>query len=89
MDLGLTGKVAIVTGGSRGVGRACAASLLREGARVMITARDPARLEGARATLEKETRGEVLAVTADLERDADAQALINATLSAFGCIDIV
>jgi 3-oxoacyl-[acyl-carrier protein] reductase len=48
MDLGLAGRVAIVAGGSRGVGRACAASLLREGARVVIAARDPDRLEAAR-----------------------------------------
>ncbi len=89
MDLGLAGKVAIVTGGSRGVGRACAASLLREGARVMITARDPVRLEGARAALAEETGGDVRAVTANLERDADAQALIQATLAAYGRIDIL
>ena len=89
MDLGLTGKVAIVTGGSRGVGRAIAASLLQEGARVMITARDPVRLEAARASLKKETQGEVLAVAADLERDAEVKAIIDATISAFGCIDIL
>lgn len=89
MDLGLAGKVAIVTGGSRGVGRACATSLLQEGARVMITARDPQRLEATRAALEQQTKGEVRAVTADLERDADARALIDATLKAFGQLDIL
>ena len=89
MDLGLAGKVAIVTGGSRGVGRACASSLLQEGARVMITARDPQRLEATRLALEQQTHGEVRAVTADLERDADARALIEATLKMFGRIDIL
>lgn len=89
MDLGLAGKVAIVTGGSRGVGRACAAALLREGARVMVSARDLKRLEAARAALEKETGGEVRATPADLERDADAKALVDATLNTFGHFDIV
>jgi len=44
MDLGIAGKVALVTGASRGVGRAVAAALLREGVRVMITARNAERL---------------------------------------------
>ena len=82
--MGLADKVAIVTGGSRGVGRACASSLLQEGARVMIAARDPQRLEATRAALEQQTKGEVRAVTADLERDAEARALIDATLKALG-----
>ncbi len=89
MDLGLAGKVAIVTGGSRGVGRAIAASLLREGARVMISARDPQRLEATRAALERETGGEVRAAAADLASDADAKALIDATLKTFGHLDIL
>lgn len=89
MDLGITGKVAVVTGGSRGVGRAIAASLLREGARVMITARDPERLEGTRAALARETGGDVRAAAADLRHDAEARALIEATLNAFGGLDIL
>ncbi len=63
MNLGLKGKIAIVTGGSRGVGRACAASLLREGARVMITARDPKRLQATRDALAKETGREAASKT--------------------------
>ena len=66
MDLGIAGKVALVTGASRGVGRAIAAALLREGVRVMIMARNARRLEETRAALEKE-RGEVAAAAADLE----------------------
>lgn len=89
MDLGLKGKIAIVTGGSRGVGRACAASLLREGARVMITARDPKRLQATRDALAQETGGDVQAVAADLESDADAKAMVEAALKAFGGIDIL
>jgi len=89
MELGLKGKAALVTGGSRGVGRAIAASLLREGARVMITARDPKRLEATRAALEKEIGGEVRAHAADLASDTEAKALIDATLEAFGRLDIL
>jgi 3-oxoacyl-[acyl-carrier protein] reductase len=89
MDFGLAGRVAIVTGGSRGVGRACAASLLREGARVVIAGRDPDRLEEARTALEKETGGEVRAVRADLLRDIAARALVDAALEAFGRLDVL
>jgi 3-oxoacyl-[acyl-carrier protein] reductase len=74
MDLGLRGKAAIVTGGSRGVGRAIAASLLREGARVMISARDPKRLAATRTALEQETGGEVRATATDLRHDTEAKA---------------
>lgn len=88
MDLGLNGKSAIVTGGSRGVGRAIAASLLREGARVMLVARDAARLEATRAELAQHSGGEVRCVAADLEHDADARAMVQATIKAFGHIDI-
>lgn len=89
MDLGLARKVAIVTGGSRGVGRATAASLLREGARVMISALDPTRLEDTRKALEKETGGDIRAIPADFTRDADARVMVEATLQAFGHIDIL
>jgi 3-oxoacyl-[acyl-carrier protein] reductase len=89
VDLGLTDRVAIVTGGSRGVGRACAAAFLREGARVVICGRDPDRLEATRAALEKESGGEVRAVRADLLQEADARALVDAALSAFGRLDIL
>ena len=89
MDLGLTGRVAIVTGGSRGIGRACAASLLREGARVLIASRDPHRLEAARAALAKETGGEVRAVRADLRHDDAARSVVDAALLAFGRLDIL
>jgi 3-oxoacyl-[acyl-carrier protein] reductase len=89
VDLGLTNRVAIVTGGSRGVGRACAAVLLREGARVVISGRDPARLERTRAALKKDTGREVLAVQADLLYDAAAHSLVNAALAAFGRLDIM
>ncbi|MCC6533585.1 MAG: SDR family oxidoreductase [Burkholderiales bacterium] len=82
-------KVAIVTGGSRGVGRAIALALLREGARVMITARDPARLQAAREALARESGADVQAFAADLEDDAAVRAMVAATIAGFGHFDIV
>ncbi len=89
MDLGLAGKTALVTGGSRGNGRAIAAALLREGARVMITARDVRRLEATRDALSADPGGDVRCVAAELERDADARRMAETTLAAFGHIDIL
>src|SRR3954467_11980113 len=51
MDLGLAGKVALVTGASQGIGKAIAAELVREGARVAISSRSPARIEAAAAEI--------------------------------------
>lgn len=89
MDLGIKGKTALVTGGSRGVGRAIADALLKEGARVMIAARDPKRLQDARAALERETGGTVRAHATNLESDAEVRALVEATVAAFGGLDIL
>jgi 3-oxoacyl-[acyl-carrier protein] reductase/bacilysin biosynthesis oxidoreductase BacG len=88
MELGLKGKVALVTGGSRGVGRAIAQALLAEGARVMITARDPQRLAAAREQLAY-AGGEVRAVAADLEDDAVVRQMVQATIAQFGHFDIL
>ena len=88
MDLGLKHKVAIVTGGSRGVGRAIALALLREGARVMITARDADRLEAARSALAQQTKGDIRCVTANLSFDREARVMVDSTLQAFGRVDI-
>ena len=67
MDLGLKGKAVLITGGSKGIGLACARSFLGEGARVHLAARDRGRLEQARAEL----KGEVTLHPTDL-RDAAA-----------------
>lgn len=87
MDLGLAGKTAIVTGSSRGIGRAIAAGLAAEGCRVCLCARDPERLEAAR--LEIGGGAEAFAVPADVTVPADAERLVAETLRVFGRIDIL
>ena len=66
MDLGISGKTALVFGGSRGMGRACAMQLAREGVAVTIAARNPATLEQAAAEISRETGIGVGWVSADL-----------------------
>jgi len=87
MDLGLAGRVALVTGSSRGIGRACAESLLAEGATLVLSGRDPQRLEATVADLSP--RGRVLGVPADLTRDGDAKALVERARATFGRLDIL
>ena len=60
MDLQLKGKRALVTGGSRGIGLACARQLAREGCAVMLAARDPEALKAAAASIAEETGAKVL-----------------------------
>ncbi|MGH7793910.1 MAG: SDR family oxidoreductase [Candidatus Binatia bacterium] len=89
MDLGLTGKVAIVSGSSDGIGYAVARSLAREGARVVLCARRETLLAEAREAILKETGAEVLAVPCDVQRLSDVQSLISQTLQRFGVIHIL
>ena len=87
MDLGLAGKVAIVTGASRGIGFAVAQRLLAEGAEVAICGRDKGRLDAAVHRLAP--GGEVLAERADTADPADREALVEAVLERFGRIDML
>jgi len=79
----LTDKVAIVTGASRGIGRAIALLLALQGAKVVAVARTAEELE----ELNAKTQG--LAIPADVADEADAQHIINETLSRFGRLDIL
>jgi NAD(P)-dependent dehydrogenase (short-subunit alcohol dehydrogenase family) len=89
MDLELKGKRVLVTGGSRGIGQAIARLLLDEGARVVIAARDQKALSLAATELSDATGGEVYPLTVDTRDDAAVDALIEATISALGGLDIV
>lgn len=89
MDLGLAGKVAVVTGGSEGIGRAAAASLGREGARVVICARRAEVLERAAMEIAGETDATIVPVVADVRQEADIQRVIATAVERFGRLDIV
>ena len=88
MDLALTDKAALVMAASKGLGRASAAALAREGARVAIASRS-ALIEATAADIRAATGGEVLPLRADVTRAEDIDAMVAATLAAFGRIDIL
>ena len=87
MDLGVSGKVALVTAASKGLGRATAQALAEEGARLVICARGEEALERARAELAAIT--EVVGVVADVTRPEVPRALVATALERFGALDIL
>lgn len=89
MDLGINGRAALVTGGSRGIGRETARRFLEEGARVMICARNGESLERTRAELAAATGGEIHAVVADARKEDDIARLVAAARDRFGKVDIL
>ena len=89
MDLGLGGKVAVVTGGSEGIGRATVRSLGQEGARVVACARRADVLERAAGEIAEETGAEIVPVAADVSRAEGVERLIRAAVERFGRLDII
>ncbi len=89
MDLGLRGRVAIVGGASRGIGRATAAMLAAEGARVVLAARGGDALHAAAAEIASDAGVETIAVVSDLARAEDVRRLIAAAAERFGGIDVL
>ncbi|MGD1996301.1 MAG: SDR family oxidoreductase [Anaerolineae bacterium] len=89
MNLQLSGKVALVTAASRGLGRAVAVQLAREGAAVAICARHEGPLETAAAEIREETGAEVLSIPADLSVPGDVHRLVEAVLDRFGRLGIL
>ena len=89
MDLGLTGKVAVVTGGSEGIGKAGALAMKADGAKVVICARRIEALEAAAEDIREATGADVIAVGADVSRPDQVQGLFDKTIAAHGRIDIL
>ena len=88
MDLGLKGKVAIITGSTEGIGKATALNFAQQGAKVAICSRDAEKVKHAVAEIEA-AGGEVLGMAADISKAADIEQFINAVAAKFGRIDIL
>ncbi len=88
MDLGLKGKIALLTGASRGLGLATAQTLAREGVRLAINSRDMDRLEAARLVLAGEGV-EVLTLPGDVTDPAVPKQLVEAVAAEFGGLDLL
>jgi len=89
LELGLNGKVVVITGGSEGLGRACALRFAQEGAWVAICARRKEILERTAEAIRHATSAEVLAVPADVTKPDQVEAFINQVIARFGRIDIL
>src|SRR5476649_2518637 len=89
MDLKLKGKTALVTGGSEGIGKGIALLLAKEGVDVAICARRKEPLEATAKEIAKATGRKIVAIPADLRKDTDAKAFIDAAHKALGRIDIM
>ena len=89
MELGLTGKVAIITGGSEGIGKGIALRLCEEGAKVSICGRREDVLTNTAEEIRAQTGGEVLTVRADVTKPETLENFIGQTATHFGKIDIL
>ena len=87
MDLGLKERVAIVTGGSDGIGKATAFRMAQEGARVAICARRQEVLERAAEEIRRDTEGEVLSVVADISQPDDIRRLVQTVVEQWGRVE--
>src|SRR6056297_1692261 len=89
MDLALDGDAALVTASSSGLGKASAAALAREGADVVLCSRSEDRLDAAAEDVREEAAGEVVTVPTDITDPDDVEAVVAATVDAFGDLDHV
>src|SRR4051812_24057946 len=88
MKLGLDGRVAIVSGGSRGIGRAIAEELVAEGASVVIAARTQSHLDETAAAINAQYPGKVEAVSADMSDRDSVQRVVDVAHDRFGPVGI-
>src|SRR5215213_9678708 len=88
MELGLEGKVALVTGASKGIGRAVADALAAEGCRVVLCARGEEELEAAAEEI-RAAGGDAHAVAADMSEANEVERVAQETVSRFGTVDVL
>jgi len=89
VDLGIVGRVALVMGASKGLGRASAAALAREGARVALSSRSAERIEQAAAEITAETGGVAVALAADTDALDELPGLVERVSSSLGPVEIL
>jgi 3-oxoacyl-[acyl-carrier protein] reductase len=89
MELGLSGKNVLITGGSKGIGKASALMFAVEGANVAIAARSPETLEEAKSEIESAGSGSVFTFTGDMTQWDDVETVANGAVAALGSIDIL
>ncbi len=88
MDLGLTGKVVVITGGASGIGKSCALEYLKEGCKVVVCGRGQERLNAFEAECRAAGFTDVLAVRADVSIRDDQEKLLRRAVERFGALDI-
>jgi 3-oxoacyl-[acyl-carrier protein] reductase len=89
MDLRLDGKIALVAGGSRGIGRAAAHAFAAEGAKVVLCARNREDILAAASAIRESTHGHVLGIAADCTREQEVNELVEQVVGQFGRVDIL
>jgi len=89
IEMQMDGRCALVTGGSKGIGFAAATNFMRAGASVAIVARRPDVLDEARAALAREGKGKVVAISADVTKEADCARVFEAAEKELGQVDVL
>jgi len=89
MDLGLNGKVALITGASKGIGLFSALELVKEGAQVAICARHEDALKEAQVFIKERTGADILTIVADVSKEEDCKQVVEKTVQHFGKLNIL
>src|SRR5688572_8930777 len=89
MDLGLAGKTAVVAGSTKGIGRATALALAREGMRVVVSGREQSVAEKVAREISGETKAQVRGIAADVATAPGAAKLIDGAATTFGGVDVL